>query len=69
MISLKISRLVSIERWWLQGLILKVNNKSRGDRWGQAKGPPMMKLVNLYFWIGRGSFYEKKQKCLNTLTF
>ena len=56
MIPLKISRLVSIERWWLQGLILKVNNKSRGDWWGPAKGPPMMKLVNLYFSIGRGSF-------------
>ena len=28
MIHLKISRLVSIERWWLQDLILKANNKS-----------------------------------------
>ena len=28
MIPLKISRLVSIERWWLQGLIMKANNKS-----------------------------------------
>ena len=35
MIPLKISRLVSIEHWWLQGLILKANNKSEetgGDR-------------------------------------
>ena len=28
----------------------------------------MMKLVNLYFTIGRGSF-SKKIKCLNVLTF
>ena len=35
MIPLKISRLVSIECWWLQDLILKANNKSEetgGDR-------------------------------------
>ena len=28
MIPSKISRLVSIKRWWSQGLILKANNKS-----------------------------------------
>ena len=35
MILPKISRLVSIERWWLQDLILKAKNKSEetgGDR-------------------------------------
>ena len=30
MIPSKISKLVSIERWWSQGLILKTNNKSKG---------------------------------------
>ena len=35
MIPTKIRRLVSIEHWWLQDLILKANNKSEetgGDR-------------------------------------
>ena len=35
MIPSKISKLVSIEHWWSQGLILKANNKSQetgGDR-------------------------------------
>ena len=58
MITLKISRLVSIERWWLQGLILKANNKSE-ETSGDGPSPPMMKLVNLYFSVGRESFSGK----------
>ena len=40
----------------------------RGDRWRPAKGPPMIKLVNLYFTIGRGSFSEENLKMPEYLT-
>ena len=33
----KISKLVSIERWWLQDLILKVKNKSEETGGDQPK--------------------------------
>ena len=60
MIPSKISRLVSIERWWLQGLILKANNKS--EETGQKSSDDEVSKLILLDWE-REFFW--KNKCLN----
>ena len=63
--SLDISGLTRLERWSL-GYILKYKEHwIRGDRWGPAKNPPMMKLVT--FELSVRKKYSLKMKLSKSL--